>query len=175
MSQDPYLSEVFSQPPLTAYKRQKKIRDQLIRAKVPSDPKPYPARRMIDMKRCGKNCSACPYISKVKAWKINQNLNCEIANYIYLIECMKEDCNMKYVGETRRSMKFRLAEHRGYVNNNVDTPTGEHFNLPGHSLSDLRVSILEKVRSKDDMYRKERERYFIRKFYTYYKGLNRQP
>ena len=72
-------------------------------------------------------------------------------------------------------MKFRLAEHRGYVSNNVDTPTGEHFNLPGHTLSDLRVTILEKVMSTDDMYRKARERYFIRKFNTYYKGLNRQP
>ena len=88
---------------------------------------------------------------------------------------MKEHCNMKYVGETKRILKFRLAEHRGYVNNNVDTATGEHFNLPGHTLSDLRITILEKVRSNDDMYRKERERYFIRKFNTYYKGLNRQP
>ena len=50
--------------------------------------------------------------------------------------------------------------------------TGEHFNLPGHTLSDLRITILEKVRSNDDMYRKERERYFIQKFNTYYKGLN---
>ena len=42
---DPYLAEVFSQPPLTAYKRQKNIKDHLIRAKVPSDPKPHPSRR----------------------------------------------------------------------------------------------------------------------------------
>ena len=88
------------------------------------------------MKRCGKNCSACPYIKEVKSlningneWKINQNLNCEISNCIYLIECKKDHCNMKYVGETKRIFKFRLAEHRGYVNNNVDTATGEHFNL----------------------------------------------
>jgi hypothetical protein len=81
---------------------------------------------------------------------------------------------MKYVGETKRTFKFRAAEHRGYVNNNDDTATGQHFNLPGHTLSDLTVTILEKVRSNDDMYRRERERYFIRKFNTYYKGLNRQ-
>ena len=180
VSQDPFLSSFL--PLLTAYKRQKNIRDHLIRAKVPSSPKSYPVRRVRGMKRCGKNCSACPYIREVKSlhinrneWKINQDLNCEISNCIYLIECMKEHCNMKYVGETRRILKFRLAEHRGYVNNNVDTPTGEHFNLPGHKLSDLRITILEKVRSKDDLYRKERERYFIRKFNTYYKGLNRQP
>ena len=125
------------------------------------------------MKRCGKDCSACPYIREVKSlnintneWKINQKFNCEISNCIYLIECMKEHCNMKYVGETKRIIKFRLAEHRAYVNNNVDTATGEHFNLPGHTLSDLRITMLEKVRSNDDMYRKERERYFIGKFNT---------
>ena len=77
---------LFRDPPLTAFKRQKNIRDHLIRAKVPSDPKPYPSRRIRGMKRCGKNCSACPYIREVKSlnintneWKINQNFNCEIA------------------------------------------------------------------------------------------------
>ena len=82
---------------------------------------------------------------------------------------------MKYVGETRRILKFRFAEHRGYVNNQEDTPTGEHFNSPGHSLADMTVTILEKVKSSDDLYRKEREKYFIRKFNTFYKGLNIRP
>ena len=87
VSQDPYLSEVFTQPPLTAYKRQRNIRDHLIRAKVPSDPKLHPQRRQRGMKKCGKNCSACPFIREVKSlkmnnfeWKINQSLNCEISN-----------------------------------------------------------------------------------------------
>jgi hypothetical protein len=57
----------------------------------------------------------------------------------------------------------RFAEHR------------EHFYEPGHSLSDMTLTVLERVKSSDDMYRKEREKYFIRKFNTYYKGLNRQP
>ena len=82
---------------------------------------------------------------------------------------------MKYVGETKQILKFRLAEHRGYVNSYDDTATGEHFKLPGHSLAEMTVTILEKVRSSDDLYRKEREKYFIRKFNTFYKGLNRQP
>ena len=83
---------------------------------------------------------------------------------------------MKYVGETKRILKFRLAEHRGYVNNLDETQaTGKHFNSPGHSLSDLSIVILEKVRSSDDLYRKEREKYFICKFNTYYQGLTIQP
>ena len=159
------------------------MHDHLIRAKVPSDPKPYPQRRQRGMRKCGKNCTACPYIKEVKslninrsAWKINQNLDCNISNCVYLIECKKEKCNMKYVGETKRILKFRLADHRGYINNFDETQaTGKHFTSPGHSLADLSIVILEKVRSSDDMYRKEREKYFIRKFNTYYQGLNRQP
>jgi hypothetical protein len=40
-----------------------------------------------------------------------------------------DNCNMKYVRETKRILKFRFAEHRGYVNNNDDTAMGEHFNM----------------------------------------------
>ena len=153
VSQDPYLSEVFVQPPLTAYRRQRNIRDHLIRAKVPADPKSYPERRQRGMKKYGRNCTACPYIREVKSlkvngtqWNINQNLNCEKSNCIYMIECKKENCNMRYIGETKRILKFRLADHRGYVSNmDEKTATGEHFNLPGHSLSDLSIVILEQV------------------------------
>ena len=183
VSQDPYLSEVFSQPPLTAYKRQKNIRDHLIRARVPKNPRNFPERNRRRMKKCGKNCTACPYIKEVKSlkmneveWKINQSLDFTSSNCIYMIQCSKDNCNMRYIGETKRVMKFRFAEHRGYVTNQIlSTPTGEHFNLPGHSLADMNMLILEKVRSRDDLYRKEREKYFIRKFNTYYRGLNKQP
>ena len=42
-------------------------------------------------------------------------------------------------------LKSRLAQHRGYVQNNIEA-TGQHFNLPGHSLADLMVTILEQVK-----------------------------
>ena len=104
-----------------------------------------------------------------------------ITSCVYLIECKKENCKAKYVGETKRTIKDRLADHRGYIKNEKqETTTGEHFNSPGHSLSDLKITVLEVVKKKDDLYRKEREKYFIRKFndhhrrYTFYDGLNRQ-
>ena len=82
---------------------------------------------------------------------------------MFVSDCRAQDrqcqhSNHKYVGKMKRIMRFRLADHRGYVNN-----------------LDLSIVILEKVRSSDDLYRKEREKYFIRKFNTYYNGLNRQP
>ena len=43
-----------------------------------------------------------------------------------------------------------------------------HFNESGHSLADMKMIILEKVKKNDELYRKECEHYFIRKFNTYY-------
>ena len=52
--------------------------------------------------------------------------------------------------------------------------TGAHFNLPGHSVANLTVTILEKVKKKCDLYRKQRESYFIQKLNTFHEGLNRR-
>ena len=53
VGQDPYLSEVFEQPPFTAFRRQRNIRDHLIRGKVPLDPKPYLERIRRRMRKWG--------------------------------------------------------------------------------------------------------------------------
>jgi hypothetical protein len=52
--------------------------------------------------------------------------------------------------------------------------TGIHFNQRGHSVSDVRITILEKMKTSDESYRKGRERYLINKFNTYYKGINKK-
>ena len=134
------------------------------------------------MKRCGKTCSACPYIKEGKAidkfkgtekWKINKPVNCETRNIVYLIECLK--CSKRYIGESKRALKDRLADHRGYVSNEyTNIVMGSHFNQPGHALSHLSITIIEKQKNENEIYRKEREKYFIDKFNTHYKGLNRQ-
>ena len=50
--------------------------------------------------------------------------------------------------------------------------TGKHFDSRGHSLSNLTISILKKANKNEILYRKEREKYLIRQFNTYYNGLN---
>ena len=56
----------------------------------------------------------------------------------------------------------------------MEQATGEQFNLPGHSISNMKVTIVERVKKNDDQYRKEREKYFINKCNTFYRGINRQ-
>ena len=72
-------------------------------------------------------------------------------------------------------LKLRVADHRRYVTNKVTSQaTSEHFNLPGHSLADLRVSVIEQTARKNSEYRKETEHYHIRKCYTFHKETNKQ-
>ena len=72
-------------------------------------------------------------------------------------------------------VKFCLADHHGYVINQITSKaTGAHFNLPGHSLADMSITVIEQTKNNNKQYRKERESFFIRKFNTYHKGMNRQ-
>ena len=51
---------------------------------------------------------------------------------------------------------------------------GEHFCLPGHSLDNLKVTVLEKVKYYNEANRNDREHNFIRTFNTFYEGINKQ-
>ena len=67
---------------------------------------------------------------------------------------------------------MNITFHKQIINNNKTNTqqqqnTGKYFNLPGHSLLDLSIVIQVKVRSSDDMYRKEQEKHLIRKLNTY--------
>ena len=122
------------------------VRDHIIRAKVPDDPKQYPERAKIGMKKCG-NSSSCPYIREAKSlriskkeWKINQSLNYEISKCVYMIECKKKNCEMRFIGVTKRILKIHLQDHKGYISNQDVTKA----TAAGHSLADLSISILEK-------------------------------
>ena len=184
MTEDGYLKSVFPEPPLLAFRRQKNISDFLIRARLPPKQKPYPKRRLNGMKRCGKQCLICPYVKEVKSlegpnfkWYLNNHMTCkEQTNIIYIIECNISNCKQRYIGETERNLHDRICEHIGYIRTQkTDKSTGYHFNLPGHSLANLTTTVLEKVKINDIQYRKEREAYHLRKFYTFHCGLNLKP
>uniref|UniRef100_A0A8C3HVR0 GIY-YIG domain-containing protein n=1 Tax=Chrysemys picta bellii TaxID=8478 RepID=A0A8C3HVR0_CHRPI len=43
-----------------------------------------------------------------------------------------------YIGQTRQSLRKRINGHKSDIrNHNTQKPVGEHFNLSGHSMSDL--------------------------------------
>ena len=97
-------------------------------------------------------------------------------NIIYLIECDKERCKARYIGQSFRTLKKRFSEHMDYIKSIFQTQaTGEHFNLPEHIIANVKITIIEKVRKNNESYRKEKETIQIRRFNTFYDGINRQP
>ena len=68
----------------------------------------------------------------------------------------------------------RMSQHRNYIlKRQLEKATGEHFNSGAHKISDFECSIIEKVINKDPMYLAVREEFWIRKFNTKYKGINK--
>ena len=71
-------------------------------------------------------------------------------------------------------LKERFLEHRSYVSTNNQTKsTGAHFTSKGHSISDMEITIVEKMFNQDPQYRKQCEKLHIQKYNTKYKDLNR--
>ena len=104
--------------------------------------------------------------------EINSSVDCSTSNIIYLLGCKK--CPQQYIGESERMLRERFSEHKGYVNTrNMSKSTGAHFNLRGHCTSDMEITIIEKIFSQDPQFRKQREKMYIQKFNTRYKGLNK--
>ena len=181
MTSDPYLKEVFPLPPMVAYKRPENIQEKLISSKIPPLLLRRPRRTTPGMKKC-HNCTICPYVQNCKSVKstatdlivqINREVSCLSKNIIYCITCKK--CKMQYIGESERTLKERFSEHLGYVHNeHLSKATGAHFNSKGHSVSDMEVTVLEKIYSHDEGIRKERESMFIKEFNTKRKGLNKK-
>ena len=138
--------------------------------------------KLNGMFKCNKPCSLCPYVKVQKTVKsstndicvdLHKHHTCEDKNVCYILECKK--CKMQYVGETDRTVKDRYLDHRGYVRRKeLDKATGLHFNKPGHQISDMTISVLERITSSDPAYRKEREKHWIEQFELLYKGINRK-
>ena len=79
------------------------------------------------------------------------------------IECQK--CKKQYIGETKRTLRERFTEHRQATNNpshaNATAAVPTHFNLPDHSIKDMKLIPLELQPTNNASRRKAREAYFI--------------
>ena len=95
-------------------------------------------------------------------------------NIIYLISC--RICGIQYIGETKNSLKKRFYGHRSTVKTQkLDTPVGQHFNLPNHSISDMILQGIEALANRRESVRLSREKMWIKRVHTIHPhGLNIQ-
>ena len=83
VSQDKHMETVFPEAPLVAFRRQRNIREEIIRAKVAPKMQTREKRILNGMKKCGK-CQVCSYVVEgniIKAenftWRINKKVSCQ--------------------------------------------------------------------------------------------------
>ena len=84
-----------------------------------------------------------------------------------------QKCNQQYIGETKNFYIWTL-KHIGNARNCRDNAIGEHFNSPGHSISDMTFTAIEMLNRTDVQYRKTKESWYIEQWNLKYKGLNRK-
>ncbi len=129
-------------------------------------------------------CRICPYVNIenfVTAYATrkrfgvvrNEELSCQATNVVYIISCNK--CGKQYVGETKRTLRMRMNEHRNKISNkSATTFLVNHFTQDDHTITDMRFAILEKLPADTTTEKRlEREDFWIRALNTAFPfGLN---
>lgn len=164
---------------VTAYKNHKNLRSILVRSELENSSDSGAFRG------CGKsNCLTCKihssdanhFINQHNKAKflIKQNIYCNSKNLVYLITC--KNCNKQYVGETGRTLRDRLNDHRSAIKNKAKTPIAIHFNSSNHSLFDLSILPIELINNTSNICRRSREQFWQIKLNTLYpNGINNTP
>ena len=157
---------------MIAFRRPPSLRNLLVRAEVPptNDSSIPPIQH--GMFRCTSRCVTCQeHILESDSFKshttgahhkIRGHITCTTSNIIYLISC--RICGIQYIGEMKNSFKKRFYGHRSTVKTQkLDTPVGQHFNLPSHSISDMIFQGIEALANRRESVRLSREKIWIKR------------
>ena len=125
---------IFPNPPLVSFKRDRNLRNSLVRSSLPSNLEPgtFNCSRKV--------CNTCLFINSKThirgpngSYQVNDHFDCTTSNIIYCITCTL--CNKLYIGESGRKLGDRFREHLLDVKNkgsDLSKPVARHFNLPDH-------------------------------------------
>ena len=104
--------------------------------------------------------------------QLNSTIDCTTTNVVYCVFCNKNNCKQLYIGQTQRQLKTRFGEHKTSVRTKAKNVIGEHFVGPGHSLANMEIAAIEKVRNNKQSFIEKRESLWIKKFEAEHLGLN---
>jgi hypothetical protein len=159
LQRDSSTQHVFTDPPVTAFRKDRNLSNHLVRASHPN-----PSNQNISQAgtySCTrKRCNTCPYVTNANFlqihgpsgnFNITDHFTCTSKNVVYIIICSR--CNVLYVGETMRRLADRFTEHLRSIRCNFEGfPVARHFNPPNScSISDIKVTgaIIARGNNKD--------------------------
>ncbi|OCT56083.1 hypothetical protein XELAEV_18002629mg [Xenopus laevis] len=133
------------------------------------------------------NCNCCSKVQQGEVVfhprkgypiRIKDRYSCSSTCAIYIFKCI---CGLAYVGQTKRTVRERMREHKSAINTGKrDQAVAGHFIEHSHRVNQLRFQVLETVemkqrggnRHKDLLYR---EAFWIRKLETLGRRLRGDP
>ena len=144
LSKNTSIAPVFKHQLMITYRRDKNLRDLLVRSKLSHNSTPTPP----GTSRCSaNNCKTCPYISPDTTLRgptgthtITRSFTCHSRNIIYAIRC--SHCQKIYIGETSRTLNTRISEHLADIRHKRSKPVATHFNSPNHTITHVQVLAL---------------------------------
>jgi Na+-translocating ferredoxin:NAD+ oxidoreductase RnfC subunit len=173
------MTEIFKEPPIVAYRRDRNLGDLLVHGKLN---RIVNGREIGGKKTCAEKCLICEMCTrsvdmKDTSLKIKgsaKHSECKMWNLVYGISCAKCE-RVVYVGETGRSLKERMKEHVADVRHRRAKPVADHFSSDGHTEKDMGVTVLERMKDNSRYYRQIKELQWIEKLQTEApQGLNRK-
>ena len=106
----------FPEPPVTAFRRCKNLKDIIVRARLTNNNN----CNTRGCARCEKSrCQVCQSMSDSdsfhshvtkKEYKINFSFNCDSSNVVYLFDCVV--CGFQYVGSTSTPFRLRFNNYK---------------------------------------------------------------
>ena len=114
-----------------SFRGAKTIHDKLVHSRlplaiennIPAEPKDLGGGSSNGCNNCKNRCDLCKhYLKKTKTvysfhtnsvFKINQNLDCDSMNVVYIINDLK--CKISSVGCTKYSTKIRFRNHKSHI------------------------------------------------------------
>ena len=139
---------------------------------------PVPEYFNDNISPCDSNaCLTCNSFIRDQSFKSNltgriyktqtyKQLTCGSSNVVYAIHCIR--CGLMYVGETGRSLQSRINRHLAGIIEDGQSLLYKHFRLPGHSVADMKVQVLEKIYHSSEnpvnirLHRRHRELHWIK-------------
>ena len=160
------MREVFKEPPIVAFRRDRNLCDTLVHSKTNKAVK-------SSSQTCRDGCEKCQRIVRDQVSNTSGDSSytpvrdgtCRTRNVIYGIICLR-CASTVYVGETERELGERMIEHLRDVRLGKDKPINSHFGEKGHSQEDLTFAVLEKVYEAKRIERQIREARWIKRLGT---------
>lgn len=159
--------------PRICYTRNRTVGNHIVRARITNPTPRKDVNRIVirytpSFRSCSAPCNTpmcacCQMMSRKevvfstsdKPFRTIPNTSCNTVGAIYLLECTRCHKKNKYIGQTARTIRERMAGHRT-VHQTKNMPIYRHLKKKDHSFKDLKVTVLERAQP-EELLNKERD------------------